>query len=250
MSQGFDFDFDVDISDNGALSLVAQFVLNVQGVNPAKALQGAIVSLNSTLQSVGSDFEGVVSSFEDGFSEASKFLEQIATSEALTLELDALIDISVGLELSTSSFAISSWLRNLSSSLLVHVEKSFEIPVGSFDVEVSPAITLQLSAENTAVPFNPFNESFKLGREYFDFGGSFDSRVVVKVEGVPAAVTFEAVLPDITNASSLDFDVFVDIDLYPIREGMCSRDANSLGSILLTNTLLSFFSHCWSLGQH
>lgn len=214
LQKGFDFDFVVDVGP--PLSLAATFVVNVQGVNPVTALAGAIESLDATLQNAGSEFEAVVNTFQGGFDNANQFLAQIAASDGLTLALDAVIDLSVGVDLSTDGFAVSSELRNLSSAFLLQVEESFSIDVGEFEVEVSPAISLELHAENTAVPFNLFTDFSMLGN--FDFGGSFDSRVVVTVEGVPAAVTFEAVLPDVTNASTLDFDVFVDIDLYPIRE--------------------------------
>lgn len=199
------------------MSLMATFVVNVEGVNPLLALQNAADSLNATLQSVGSEFQDVVNApgFVDGFSNAADFLANITEANKVTLALDATIDVAVAIELSTSNFAVAAEVRALSSALSVRAEESFEANVGGFYVTVSPTIGLQLSANNTAVPFSLFGGS---GLTSFDFGGSLDSRVVVMVEGVPAAVTFEAALPDLTNASSLEFDVFVDIDLYPIRE--------------------------------
>jgi hypothetical protein len=206
----------IDIADGGALSIMATFVVNVKGVSPALALQNAADSLNATLQSVGLEFQGVANGFVDGFSNAADFLAQITETNRLTLALDAAIDVTVAIALSTSGFAVSSELRALSSALSVRVEESFETNVGGFAVAVAPAIELILTAENTAVPFDLFEGS---GLATFDFGGSLDCRVVVTVEGVPAAVTFEAAVPDITNATAtVDFDVFVDIDLYPIRE--------------------------------
>lgn len=222
--QSFNFDLMVDIADGGALTLVAAFMVNLEGVNPSKVLQSAAGTLNATLLSVGSEFESIINAngLASGFSKTVDILAKITEGDQLILALDALIDFSVGLELSTNEFSVSSEIRALSSAIKVRVEDRFDLDLEGLEVAVAPAIELDLSVENTAVPFDVFLGNGLANLNSFDFTGSLASRVVVTMEGVPAAVVFEAELPDITNASSVEFEVTLDIDLYPIRESTFS----------------------------
>ena len=208
--------------DGDKLSLSARFILAVSGVDPLSSLADAAKSLNATLQDVGGDFEGVVSPFLNAFSGAAGFLEEIASDDRLQMALDANIDFSVQLDLSLSALNVESELKELSSSLTVLAEETFHASAGSVAVTVTPAILLNLHATNKETPFDVFGNLSKLTS--FDFGGSFDSRVSVSVAGVPAEVMFQAVLDDLTNASSIEFDVFVNINLYPIKQGVSRNE--------------------------
>ena len=119
--QGFAFDFDVDVSDSGSLSLVASFVLNVQGVDPAATLSQMISALNGTLQGLGEDFEGLTSSLGNGFDKAAELFEEI--SNKTELSLDATIDFTVKMDLSYGSFSITSSLNELRASFRAKIGK-------------------------------------------------------------------------------------------------------------------------------
>ena len=160
---------------------------------------------------VGGQFQDIVEPFAAGFSSAADFLDKIFFDGGIQLLLDATIDFSASLDLSTSSFNVSSELKELSSALYLRVEKEFTTSAGGLAVTISPLIELSLEANNTEVEFDVFADGGLSKLASFDFNGSFFARVAVSLEGVPAVVTIEAALDDLTNTSSLEFDVFVDM---------------------------------------
>ena len=189
----------------------------MKGVNPLQAIQDAANSLTQLLQSVGGDFDEIAGGFVDDLS-SNEFLDSIASSERLVLELDAAIDVSVFVEIdfNSPSVSVESELREFSTVLSVRVQDTFNVSVSEFNINVGAELQLLLSASNNAVPFDIFAEGSKLLD--FGFGGSLDARAVVSVSDIPAAITLEASVPDLTNATSVDFGVFLDINLFPIRQ--------------------------------
>lgn len=156
--------------------------------------------------------------------------------------LNATIAIDASIALSSNSFDVTVDVTALSSSFTGRIDDRFVSEVAGYELTAEPTIKLSLQVDNTAVPFT-LGEPDTLTS--WDFGGSLDTRVVVAVDGkcngnlptflvlsicdanscwcfvstvVPAAVTFEARLLDITNVSSVEYDVFVDINLRPINE--------------------------------
>ena len=175
---GFAFDLNVDVSESGSLSLEAGFVLNVQGVDPLATVSQIVSALNNTLQSLGGDFLELTSSFGSNFDDAAKLLDQI--SQKVDLSLAATIDFKVAVDLSLSSFDISSSLNELSASFTARIAEDFKIELGELALGVTPSIYVYLEAENTAVPFDVFNSLDVVANlTAFDFGGTFDARVGV-----------------------------------------------------------------------
>ena len=130
--------------------------------------------------------------------------------------MDAAIDLSVSLDLSLNSgFGASSNLTTLSSSLTVLIDETFSTSIstsaGEIGVSVAPEVVLSLSAVNNQVPFDIFNSGGLSKLSSFDFTGAFFAQVAVEVDGVPAQVTFQTALDDLTNASSIQFGVFIDM---------------------------------------
>ena len=99
------------------------------------------------------------------------------------------------------------------------IADDFNIAVGEFALGISPSIEIFLEASNTAVPFNVFNDTNFTNLASFDFGGTFDAKVGVGIDKVPAEIYFTASSDDITNLTAFNFEIGVDIDLDPIKDG-------------------------------
>ena len=162
-----------------------------------------MTALNRTLQDLGEDFQGLTDSLSSGFDQASEVLDGI--SNKTQLSLDAAIDLNVGLNMSVDSFNIEVRLDELTGSFTAAVADDFRITTGPLSVAISPSLEVYLEAINTAVPFDLVSNSSELAT--FDFRGTFDASVNVGVEGVPAEILFIASSDDITNASSIDFEI-------------------------------------------
>lgn len=216
--QGLDFDLKIETSNS--IVLQVDFLLNLEGVDPFVAIQDAVSSINQTLQSAGGEFHAVAGDFVDDLSTdgIKGFLQQI--SENVKLALDAKIDLSVFVELSfDSSPTVSSELRELSTALAIRVQDEFSSTSENIGINITAELALLLNARNNAVPFNVLNNSSKLSQ--FDFQGSLETRSIISVSGIPAAITLEASVPELTaldNSSSVQFEIFLDIDLRPIRQ--------------------------------
>ncbi len=204
-----------------SIVLQVDFLLNLEGVNPLAAIKEAVSSINQTLQSAGGEFEAIASDFSNSLSSdvISGFLEKISTQDKVILALDAKIDFSVFVELSFKSPRVSSELRELSTALAINVHDEFSTELETLEINVKADLALLLNASNTAVPFNVLTNSSKLSQ--FDFDGSLNTRSVISVSGIPAAITLEASVPDLPslkNSSAVEFGIFLDINLFPIRE--------------------------------
>ena len=53
----------------------------------------------------------------------------------------------------------------------------------------------------------------------FDFGGTFDAKVGAGINEVPAEIYLTASSDDITKLTAFEFEIGVDIDLDPIKDG-------------------------------
>ena len=83
--QGFSFDFDVDVSDTGLLSLRVHFTLGAVGVNPFQTLGDIASRLSTELQGLSESFEGLTSSMQSTFNDASTMFSDIANSDRIQL---------------------------------------------------------------------------------------------------------------------------------------------------------------------
>jgi hypothetical protein len=94
----------------------------------------------------------------------------------------------------------------------------FSIELGEKTLTIDPTIYLSLDAENTLVPIDLKNNVSNIA--VFDFAGTFRAGVNVGVEGIPVELYISASSDDIVRTSSIDFEVGVDIDLFPLRDTM------------------------------
>lgn len=218
-TQEFTFDIDVEV-DGGTLVIVASFTLQAIGVNPAQTLADISTSLSSTLSNYSGNFEAIASSFGSAFTSASELFERIAQSDKIRLALNANIDVDARLEMSFDSFQLSTSINELSASFTGSIWDEFDVSIGGVSINVTPFIQLYLEVENTAVPFDVVQNHSALSE--FSFGGNFFGLVVVSVPGIPAAISLRALSQDITNTSSLEFELRLDIDLVPIKDSMYS----------------------------
>ena len=98
------------MGEGGVLSLSARFKLDVVGVDPLQVISDVSDALSTTLQDLGSDFEGVVVPFVSGFDSGADSLAKIG--EKVDLELDATVDFCVNIDLSLSEIVVESLLRS------------------------------------------------------------------------------------------------------------------------------------------
>ena len=77
-------------------------------------------------------------------------------------------------------------------------------------LSIDPSILLYLGAKNTLLPINLTTNTFSHISE-FDFAGSFKADIEVGLEGIPVELHISASSDDITTASSIDFDVGIDV---------------------------------------
>ncbi len=241
--QGFLFDLEIGVSDSGSLRLVASLSMNFVGVNPIQTLADIASGISSKLTSLSGDFEGLTSSMQSGFNDAATLLSDIADSDRIELLLDANVAVIIGLSL--PSFDFSAELEALDASLSASIGKvhfhgiivvsillltlfqhddqyldlpanEFNINLGGTTLSINPSLLLHLEANNTRLPIDLKNNLSDITE--FDFAGTFQSDVNVGVAGIPVELSISADSKDITNASSVDFKIGLDIDLFPIRE--------------------------------
>lgn len=191
--------------------------MDVMNVDPLQTLSSISSSVENALSSFGSEFESITGSFGSGFNSAAELFQRISSSDAINLSLDASIDFEVLMNLSLESVQVSALVHELSASFTAAISNEFSTSFDPLNLHITPSIVLELEARNAAAsPFDVIANPGQLGN--FIFGGSFMGQVSVQVEGVPAEVTLAAVLPDITNASTIDFDLKLDISLTPIQD--------------------------------
>jgi hypothetical protein len=202
--------------------LKADFLVNLQNVNPFDAIQNAANSLSAMLGSVSDEFQTAANGFITGFSSAALLLSDITDRENLQLTLDVVIDLSVVVKLSfDASPSVSVELRALSTALSVQIQDTLSKTYNDLAIIAAAGLQLLLDASNRAVPFDILTDASKLTE--FVYGGSLDSRSFVTIPGVPATIILEASVPDVAaEDAEVDFTVSVDIDLYPIRQGKYS----------------------------
>ena len=209
------------MQEEGALVLSAKFVLDVSDVDPIPTLQDISTSVSNSLGDQTGRFNSFVSLIDQSLDSVSNFLGLVAQDNRTQLMLDALLDFSIGLNMSSSSFGISSELKNLTTKLTAHINGDFHPELQDLQLLVTPSIILNLEATNNATPFNVFEAPGDLKK--FTFQGWFDSSVTVGIETppFPATVTMSANSEDITSSEQLNFNLSLDIDLRPISDGEC-----------------------------
>lgn len=224
--QGFSFDLDVDVSDSGPLGLTVQFTLDAVGVNPIQTLKDIASRLSNELLSLSNDFEGLTSSLQSNFSNSSTLLSNIANSDRIQLLLDANIDLTVSMSL--PSFHVDATLTAFDALLRAVIGKVFIVIVASiilvshsrflpphFLFFINPDIHLYLMASNTRIPIDLISN---IGdAKSLDFAGTFNAKLNVGTEDFPLELYASASSEDITNASSLDFVIGLDMDLCPLN---------------------------------
>lgn len=197
--------------------LVAGFKLHAHGVNPAHTLSDISGALSRCLSGTSGKFEDIAKSFGNVFNSASDLLGDVAQSEKIHLSLNANIDIEVRLDLSLAEVQLTSTIKELSASFVASISDSYDISIEDFSFHVEPHVELHLQTENTATPFDLFQNPSDLTE--LSFGGYFSGLVLVGMEGVPVEISVRALSQDITNTSSLEFDLSLDLDLVPIKDG-------------------------------
>lgn len=151
------------------------------------------------------------------FNSASVLLADIAQSEKIHLSLNANIDVEVRLDLSLEAVQLTSSIKELSTSLIASISDSYAISIEDLNFHVAPNLQLRLQIENTATPFNVLQKPSLLSE--LSFGGDFMGLVVVGIEGVPVEISLRALNLDITKTNTLEFELSLDIDLVPLKDG-------------------------------
>jgi hypothetical protein len=154
------------------------------------------------------------------------------------MSLNANINVEVRLDLSLEKVQMTSSVKELSSSFVASISDSYDISIQDLSFHVTPRVELHLQTKNTATPFDLLQNPSALNE--FSFGGSFVGLVVVGMEGVPVEISLRALSQDITNTSSLQFDLSLDIDLVPIKDGEYNHPSVnfSIQSCVGSNTFL------------
>lgn len=174
-------------------------------------------ALSQCLSNASGTFEDIATSFGSMFNSASVLLADIAQSEKIHLSLNANIDVEVRLDLSLEAVQLTSSIKELSTSLIASISDSYAISIEDLNFHVAPNLQLRLQIENTATPFNVLQKPSLLSE--LSFGGDFMGLVVVGIEGVPVEISLRALNLDITKTNTLEFELSLDIDLVPLKDG-------------------------------
>ena len=175
-------------------------------VDPLNTLQGIASSLNSNLQTAGNDFQVITSSFGDTFDSVSDVFNAITDSNNIQLALDSLLDVSVSVDLSLTTFAFDVQVNELAAAFSANIGGDFTINVGNdVAVGIQPLLQVNLFAVNTATPFSLIDSSsFVSNLAQFEFGGGFDGLLSIGVGGlVPAQISLRASSQDLVSQSAL-----------------------------------------------
>lgn len=249
--QGCSFDLYVGQSESGSLSLDARITLGFTGVNPVQTLADIASGISSKLQSLSSDFEGLTNSLQSELGDVASLFADLSKSDKIKLLLNANIDLIVSLSL--PSFDVSATLEVFDTSLSAAIGKcllrqneyihplsvtyslnltctfsrintstnnwltanKFSTQLGDKTLSFDPSIVLRLEAENTRTPIDLKENLSDITA--FNFSGTFHAAVYIGVEDIPVGLYISASADDITTASSVDFEVAVDIDLLPLN---------------------------------
>ena len=176
----------------------ARFVLNVQGVDPIETLSDIASSLNNTLQESGGELKSIVSSFGSSLGSVSDIFDAI--SKNVDLSLDALLDVSVGVDLSLDNFDLDVQVNELEASLSALIDKDFGIQIEDYFIGIRPILALNIEAKNTATPFSLTSSNVTKNLTQFEFAGDLDAVVSVGVDGVPAEVSLRASSDDLVSS--------------------------------------------------
>ena len=178
----------------------AEFVVNVVNVNPLETLSDAASSLDTSFQKSSGQFSAFVGDFTSSIADsASEILNKI-TNGTIQLSLNALLDTSVKVELSSSDgFDIEAKVNALQSSFfaIIQDDLSFNI-VGDRFINIRPQVFLNLQAVNDAVPFD-INTDIAANLANFTFTGDLEASVAIGVEDVPAELTLNATSDDLVS---------------------------------------------------
>lgn len=182
--------------------LDASFVVNVVNVNPLETLSDIASSLNNTLQESGEEFKGIASSFGSALGSVSDIFDAI--SKNVDLSLDALLDVSVAVDLSLDNFDFDVQVNELAAAFSATIDSDFSIEIPGTGVEkyfigIRPSLELNLEAINTATPFSLLGSNATQSLTQFDFAGNLDAVVTVGVDGVPAEISLRAFSDDLVS---------------------------------------------------
>ena len=190
--------------------LDARFVVNVVNVDPLETLSDIASSLNNTLQESGGEFEGIAESFGSALGSVSEIFEKI--SDNVNLSLDALLDVSVGVDLSLENFDFDVQVNELAAAFSAAIDSDFSIEIPGIGDEkyfigIRPSLELNLEAINTATPFSLVGSNATQNLAQFDFAGDLDAVISVGVDGVPAEISLRASSDDLVSSFILPWEV-------------------------------------------
>lgn len=215
--QEFDFDLYVDALD-GVLMIDARFILNAERVNPLPTLSDISSTLSHLLTASGEQFESVASSFGTVFESSTELFHNIAGLDKFTLLLNAKLDVAARLELSNEGVSFLTILKEAKTSLIAEMIDPFDVSIVGFgDIHINPSVQLRLQVENTATPFDMIENPSALGQ--ISKIGYFQVVINAGMVSVPTEISLRAYSPYLHQASSLELQVRLDIDLVPIQDG-------------------------------
>ncbi len=120
------------------------------------------------------------------------------------------------------------------------IANEFKSKLDDRTLSIDPSISLYLESNNTRLPIDLTDKLSDITE--FDFAGTFKAEVDISVEGIPVELYISASSDDITTASSIDFDISLDLDLRPIKESFIQLLVE-LDGIRYPNLFQRGFSH-------
>ena len=200
----------------------ARFILDVIDVDPIQTLSDVASSLNEMLQNTDGPLGDIVSSFGSSLGSVSEVFDEVTNSSNVKLALDALLDVSVRIDLSLDNFDFDVQVNELAAGLNANIGGNFSFDVGDYFVGIRSSLEMNLEAVNTATPFL-LNVSDFGDFTQFDYTGDFDSLVSVGVQGIPAEISLRAssdelVSKRVTLFHYCIFSVIMFLTIYPHKQ--------------------------------
>jgi hypothetical protein len=89
------------------------------------------------------------------------------------------------------------------------IANEFKSKLDDRTLSIDPSIALYLESNNTRLPIDLTDKLSDITQ--FDFAGTFKAEVDISVEGIPVEMYISASSDDITTASSIDFEIRIDV---------------------------------------
>ena len=131
----------------------ARFILDVIDVDPIQTLSDVASSLNKTLQNTDGPLGDIIKDFGSSLGSVSKVFDEVTNSSNVKLALDALLDVSVRIDLSLDNFDFDVQVNELAAGLNANIGGNFSFDVGDYFVGIRSSLEMNLEAVNTATPF-------------------------------------------------------------------------------------------------